>query len=127
MPGWIRLRDGGCQAVLADINVALWGIRNLLSQSLTQEKLLMSQITDWAAKEQADLTAISNTLNSIVQGIAALGALITTFQNSPGTLAPADQAALDAIQKQSDALVAQSAAISVAPPGPSSQPVGATS
>ena len=87
----------------------------------------MSKITDWAAQEQADLTAISNTLNSIVQGIAALGALITTFQNSPGTLAPADQAALDAIQKQSDALVAQSAAISVAPPGPSSQPVGATS
>ena len=78
----------------------------------------MSQVTDWAAKEQADLTAISTTLDGIVTGIAALDTLITNFQNSPGTLSPADQAALDAIQTASDALVTKSQAISVAAPTP---------
>ena len=87
----------------------------------------MSQITDWAAKEQADLTAISTTLDQIVQGVTALDVMITNFQNSPGTLAPLDQQALDSCQALSKALVAKVAAISVAPPGPSSQPVGATS
>ena len=122
MPGWVRIKDGGCQAVLADINIALRGIKNLLSLSITQERIFMSQLTDWAVKEKADLTAISNTLNLVVQGIADLNALIAKFQTSPGTLAPADQAALDDIQKASDALVAQSAAISVAPPAPPAAP-----
>jgi hypothetical protein len=47
-----------------------------------------------------------------------LDALIAGFQNSPGTLSAADQAALDQIQAASKALVAKSAAISVAPPVP---------
>ena len=76
----------------------------------------MSKITDWAAAEQADLAQISTTLDGIVTGVAALDTLITNFQNSPGTLAPADQAALDAIQAASKALVTKAAAISVAPP-----------
>ncbi len=78
----------------------------------------MSQITDWAAKEQADLTAISTTLDGIVTGIAALDAMIVAFQNSPGTLSAADQAALDSIVTASDALKTKSAAISTAPPVP---------
>ena len=78
----------------------------------------MSQLTDWAAAEQADLTAISNTLDTIVAGVAALDTLITNFQNSPGTLSPSDQAALDAIQTASKALVTKSAAIVVTPPVP---------
>jgi hypothetical protein len=83
-----------------------------------QGERTMSVITDWAAQEQADLTEISNTLDTIVAGIAALDVLITNFQNSPGTLSPADQAALDGIQAASKALKAKSAAISVAPPVP---------
>ena len=79
---------------------------------------LMSQITDWAAQEQADLTAISGTLDSIVTGIAALDKMITDLQNSPGTLTPADQAALDNIQSAVKGLVTKSAAISTAPPTP---------
>lgn len=110
---------------LADNQVTLSQIKELLAQSIAnqqqniqKEQLLMSQITDWAAQEQADLTTISNTLDTIVTGIAALDALITQFQNSPGTLSATDQAALDAIQAASHALVAKSAAISVAPPTP---------
>ncbi len=84
----------------------------------TQQLKIMSQITDWAAQEQADLTTISGTLDTIVSGIAALDALITSLQNSPGTLSAADQAALDSIQSASKALVTKSGAISTAAPGP---------
>jgi hypothetical protein len=83
------------------------------------ESKIMSAITDWAAKEQANLDAISGTLDGIVTGITALDALITSLQNSPGTLSAADQAALDAIQASSAALVAKSAGIVVTPPAPS--------
>lgn len=80
-------------------------------------KQIMSAITDWAAQEQADLDKIKATLEGIVAGISALDKLITDLQNSPGTLSPEDQAALDAIKSASDALVTQSAAIVVTPPG----------
>lgn len=76
----------------------------------------MSAITDWAAKEQADLTAISSTLDSITAGIQALDAKIVALQSSPGTLSASDQAALDDIEASSSALVAKAAAISTAEP-----------
>lgn len=82
----------------------------------------MSKVTDWAAQEQADLTAISSTLDTVVTGIAALDKLITDFQNSPGTLSAADQAALDAIKAASGALVTKASAISVTPPVPPTPP-----
>jgi len=77
------------------------------------EKRIMSAITDWATKEQANLDAISGTLDGIVTGIAALDALITSLQNSNGTLSASDQAALDAIQASSASLVTKSAGIVV--------------
>lgn len=77
----------------------------------------MSKITDWAANEQASLAAISSTLDGIVAGITALDTLITNLQNSPGTLSAPDQAALDAIQASSAALVTKAQAIVVTPPG----------
>jgi hypothetical protein len=76
----------------------------------------MSKITDWAATEQADLAAVSTTLDGIVAGIANLDTLITNLQNSPGTLSASDQAALDAIKAASAALVTKSGAIVVTPP-----------
>lgn len=82
----------------------------------------MSLITDWAAKEQADLDAISGTLDSVVAGIAVLDDMIVAFQNSPGTLSPADQSALDALVANSSALRAKAAGISVAPPPPPAVP-----
>jgi len=76
----------------------------------------MSAITDWAAKEQADLTAISGQLTTIAAGIAKLDAMITALQASPGTLSPSDQAALDAIEAQSAALATAAKAIDLTPP-----------
>jgi len=76
-----------------------------------------SVIQAWANNEGAALTSIATALSAISAGITALDTMITNFQNSPGTLSPSDQAALDAIQTQSAALVAQSQAVSTTPPG----------
>jgi hypothetical protein len=103
---------------VVDNRVLLLEVRGLLAQNVHKEQHLMSQITDWAASEGANLQTISTTLDGVVTGIAALNKLITDFQNSPGTLSPSDQAALDAIQSQSAALVTQAGAISVSAPVP---------
>jgi hypothetical protein len=75
------------------------------------ERKIMSQLTDWAATEDADLTAINANLDAIVTTVANLNAQIAAFNNSPGTLSASDQAALDAIKATSDTLVTESAAI----------------
>lgn len=88
-----------------------------LARSERKEIELLMSISDQLAQEDANLTAIGTKLDSIATGIAALDALIQAFQNSPGTLSPADQAALDAIVNKSTALKAQADAISTAAPG----------
>jgi hypothetical protein len=82
-----------------------------------------SAIQIFAAAEQATLTSLSTALTALATGVAALDALITQLQNSPGTISPADQALLDQIQAQSQANLAQANAISTTPPG---QPVPIT-
>jgi len=85
----------------------------------------MSQITDFAAAEGVKLDAIEASLKKIVDGVKALHDLIVQFQNSPGTLSAADQAALDAIQAKSALVVADAAAIDTtvpAPPAPTAGP-----
>jgi hypothetical protein len=129
-PFWHLLSERELLACIHfDLHLMMEGLKQLLEehckpdpQAVTKQDLqkmeerIMSQITDWAATEQASLDAISSTLDGIVTGIAALDALITQLQNSPGTLSAADQAALDAIQASSQALVAKSGAIAVTPP-----------
>ena len=100
-----------------ELQAALRRIEDALQAAKHKDETNMSQITDWAAEQQADLTAISNTLDTVVAGIAALDELITNFQNSPGAITPEDQAALDQIQNASHALVTKASAISTAAPG----------
>ncbi len=76
-----------------------------------------SAIQAFATAEGALLTSIAAALTNIATGVLALDALITTLQNSTGTISAADQATLDAMQKQSQALVTQVNAISTTPPG----------
>ena len=96
----------------------------------------MSAITDWAATEDADLTGIKTELDAAVTtglavaaGVTNLLAIIVTLQNSPGTISPADQAALDTLEAKAKALNAQAgtlqtqlAAISTTPPGTTPTP-----
>ena len=69
----------------------------------------MSAISDFAAKVNANF----KTLNDEIQ---ALDDKIVALQNSPGTLTPEDQKALDDIVASSAALVTKGAA--VVPPVP---------
>lgn len=62
----------------------------------------MSQITDFAAKVEANFALIQT-------GITNLDAQIQALQNSPGTLSPEDQAALDKLSADSAALAAAAA------------------
>ena len=78
----------------------------------------MSKITDQMDAEQVDADAIKASLTGIAAGIAELDRLITEFQSSPGSLSPADQAAVDAIQATIKALRAQAEGISTTPPTP---------
>lgn len=78
----------------------------------------MSQLSDELAAVQANLDATSATLTNVAAGVLALDQIINDFQNSPGTLSPEDQAALDKIQSASNALAAQASAISTTPPTP---------
>jgi hypothetical protein len=71
----------------------------------------MSAISDWAAKE-------ATALASIQAGIANLDTLIQNFQNSPGTLSPSDQAALDAIAATSASLATAANAVPTPPVTP---------
>jgi hypothetical protein len=82
------------------------------------EYKIMSAIIDAVTAVQGSLDAVSTQLDTIVAGISALDVLITNFQNSPGTLTPADQAALDSIQASSKALLAKANAVVTTPPAP---------
>ena len=114
----------GAKALASGLNVLLY-CRDLLNQiaaaqAANQKELqnVMSQITDWAAKEQADLTSMQGSLAGIVAQQKALNDKITALQNSPGTLSASDQAALDGILAASDALVTQTAAVIAPTPVP---------
>lgn len=104
---WLKFKVRIHEGLLREI---LDGIEDLKKEN----RNIMSAITDWAAQEQADLTAISTTLDGIVTGVQNLDTLIQQLQS--GTLNAADQAALDAVKTASAALVTKSAAISTAPP-----------
>lgn len=78
----------------------------------------MSQITDFAASVKTNFAAIQT-------GITALDQKIADLQNSPGTLSPSDQAALDEIQSMSASLA--TAAATFPPPVPPPAPPAASS
>ena len=120
--------SGRTNKELAAIRQLLEQVNNKVDQVEEQELKIMSQITDWAAAEQADLSTIQATLNGIVTGITALDTLITNLQATATTLSPDDLAALTAVKTASDLLVTQSQAISTTAPGaPTPAPVASAS
>lgn len=83
----------------------------------------MSAVTDFAAKEQADIDALNGKLDSIATGVTGLDDAIKQLQSTITGLTPEEQAALDSVVSQSDALVAKATAIDTtvpvaAPPAP---------
>jgi prophage DNA circulation protein len=84
----------------------------ILERIEKQGERIMSAITDFAAKVNANFATLSTE-------IQALDDKITAFQNAASTLSAADQAALDGIAAASAALVTKAAAVvPVTPPAP---------
>jgi len=76
---------------------------------------VMSKITDFSTAVKASFDKVSGDLDSISTDIQVLNDKITALQNSPGTLTPEDQAALDDIQAGAVALAAKADAAVPAP------------
>ncbi len=89
--------------------------REMIQQQ--NQSVTPSAIQAFAASEGPVLTSLATAITALGTGITALDALITQLQNSSGTISASDQALLDQIQAQSNALVTQVNAISTAPPG----------
>jgi hypothetical protein len=83
----------------------------LLSALLTQGEIIMSAISDFAAKQTAFNTDLSNQLDALQTDITALNTKITTLQNSPGQISAADQATLDSLVTAGTALQAKADAL----------------
>ena len=92
-------------------------IIELLRLLLKKEGIEMSVFTEWAVKEQADMTAINASLDAIVNGVAGLQAKIAELQATPDGWTPADQKILDDMTAMSTALVGKAAAIKTDAPG----------
>ena len=100
-----------------------WATKQDLEEIKEQLNKIMSAVTDFAAKVQKSFDQLSNDLDGITAEIKTLNDTIQTLQNSPGTLGPADQAALDDIAAKSAALATKADAL-VVPPVPT-PPTGA--
>jgi hypothetical protein len=91
-------------------------------------KNVMSAVSDFAAKVQAQFDATNTSLTSIVTEEATLAKQITDLQAqiaaSPSTLVPADQLLLDTIVANVNTLAARTAGIAAAVPAlPAPPPV----
>lgn len=83
---------------------------------MEMEIRLMSAISDFAAKQSAFNTRIDSAITGLQGDVQTLNDTITKLQNSPGTVTPEDQAALDTLQAQGDALSAKLEALDALTP-----------
>jgi hypothetical protein len=88
------------------------------------ETRIMSAITDYAAKQTAFNTEVKADFQKLSDGIDALNAKITAFNNSPGTLSVDDQAALDGLVTDGQALTTQADTLANKVAAPPTVPAG---
>lgn len=95
------------------------GVEHVLATILKNQEKIMSAISDFAAKQTAHNQAIADDLTAIKGKIDEQAALITTLQNSSGTLTTEDQSTLDQLETNNAALQAQAdATAGKTPPTP---------
>lgn len=80
------------------------------------ERTIMSAISDFATAMNAFNDQDDAAVASIQTEVAALQAEIVTLQNSPGTITPADQASLDALQARAKTINDKLAALAATTP-----------
>jgi TolA-binding protein len=105
--------------LLAVVALMVFGLQTSVQALHTQGKLIMTAISDFAAKQTAYNTEIAADLSAIQTQIQQLNTQITTLQNSPGPISADDQATLDSLQAAGTALQAQADAVAnKTPPAP---------
>lgn len=67
----------------------------------------MSAISDFADQVKTSFTDIGNSVDGLTSDVAQLKKKIDDLQNSPGSITPEDQALLNDIQNQANALSAK--------------------
>ena len=86
-------------------------IEHRLDALLTIGRQIMSAISDFAAKQKAFNTEVSDDLDAITIAIGALNDKITALQDSAGTVTPEDQALIDQLQADGNTLTAKADAL----------------
>lgn len=81
--------------------------------------MIMSVISEFAAKQNAHNDKIDVALEGLAQDVADLNAKIEALQNSAGQISPEDQALLDALETRGDAIEKKVVALNaLTPPMP---------
>lgn len=79
----------------------------------------MSAISDFAAKQKAFNDEFSSDFDAVQAAIQALNDKIAALQNSAGTVTPEDQALIDQLENDGQALVSKADALAnKTPPAP---------
>lgn len=85
------------------------------------KRILMSAISDFAVKQKAfnerqaaSVDAAVASLGGLTSDVAELNRKIEELQNSPGGVTPADQALIDDLQTQGEAVAAKAEALAAA-------------
>lgn len=76
----------------------------------------MSAIKDFAEKVNAYHAKIDTAITGLTEDVATLKAKIEELQNTPGAITPEDQALLDAIQSQLEAVATKLEALDALTP-----------
>lgn len=91
-----------------------------ISEALAKlRREIMTAISDFAAKQNEFNTRIGSAIDGIVGDIKSLNDKITELQNSSGAVTPEDQALIDDLQAQGQALADRAEALDAqTPPAP---------
>lgn len=88
----------------------------VLTQINQQLQLIMSAISDFAAKQTAHNDAIDAAVSGLQDDIKALNDKIAELQTSTGTITPEDQALLDGLEARGAAIADKLAALDALTP-----------
>lgn len=82
------------------------------------ERKIMSAIGDFAAKQTAFNARLGAAIDGVAADVDSLNAKIVELQNTAGAITPEDQALLDELQAQGEALASRLEAVDALTPPP---------
>jgi len=85
-------------------NVSEDDLKSSLAKIIHQGAIIMSAISDFAAKQAAFQDRIDNAVTGLTADVAELNDEILKLQTTTGAITPEDQALLDGIQSRTSAI-----------------------